>query len=75
LALGLKVDIDMLTPALYQALAAGAVDLNDPANTLALIEARAVIGVTAFKHGNQVTNDSQIFLIPCKPHRRDTRRK
>jgi hypothetical protein len=55
LALGLKVDIDMLPPEVYAALQAGTVDLNDPANTLLLLDARAVVGVTAFKQNGQVT--------------------
>ncbi len=54
LALGLKVDTDMLPPQLFQALARGQVDLNNPTNTLALLDARAVIGVTAFKQDGRV---------------------
>jgi hypothetical protein len=40
LAAGLKVDVDMLPQAIIAGLQSGAVDLNDPANTLALINAR-----------------------------------
>jgi mono/diheme cytochrome c family protein len=49
LAVGLKVDVDALPAALVDALKAGRVDLKDPANTVALLEANAVVGLTAFK--------------------------
>jgi len=49
LAVGLKVDVDMLPQPVQQALRAGHVNLNDPANTLALLDANAVVGVTAFR--------------------------
>ncbi len=46
LAVGLKVDVDRVPPAILRGLAAGTVNLNDPANTLALLDAKAVVGVT-----------------------------
>jgi hypothetical protein len=46
LAVGLKVDVDRVPPAILSGLAAGTVNLNDPANTLALLDAKAVVGVT-----------------------------
>jgi cytochrome c peroxidase len=46
LAVGLKVDIDALPPQVVAALRAGQVDLEDPATTLALLKANAVVGVT-----------------------------
>jgi hypothetical protein len=46
LAVGLKVDVDALPPALVDALKKGTVNLDDPANTLALLRANAVVGVT-----------------------------
>jgi len=46
LAVGLKVDMDALPPALVDQLKAGKVDLNDPATTLALLKINAVVGVT-----------------------------
>jgi hypothetical protein len=49
LAVGLKVDSDALPPALKQALLLGQVDLNDPASTLALLDANAVVGVTGHR--------------------------
>lgn len=48
LAVGLKVDVDALPPDLVQNLAAGLVDLDDPATTLALLKLNAVVGVTGF---------------------------
>jgi hypothetical protein len=42
------VDVDALPPELVLALAQGTVDLNDPANTLALLRLNAVVGVTGF---------------------------
>ncbi|HYE88556.1 MAG TPA: hypothetical protein VEA16_19475 [Vicinamibacterales bacterium] len=45
LAAGLKVDADMVPQAVLAGIAAGTVDLNDPANTLTLINAKAVVGV------------------------------
>jgi hypothetical protein len=47
LAVGLKVDADALRPNVLDAIAHGKVDLNDPAVTLALLDANAVVGVTA----------------------------
>ncbi len=48
LAVGLKVDADALPNALKQQLAAGKVNLDDPATTIALLKLNAVVGVTAF---------------------------
>src|SRR6185369_9053427 len=48
LAVGLKVDVEALPISLQQQLAAGQVDLNAPATTLALLRLNAVIGVTGF---------------------------
>src|SRR5712675_1939959 len=48
LAVGLKVDVEALPQSLKKKLAAGQVDLNDPANTLALLKLNAVLGVTGF---------------------------
>ena len=54
LAVGLKVDVDALPRSLQRALAAGKVDLDDPATTLALLKLDAVLGVTGIfdKAGN-----------------------
>ena len=48
LAVGLKVDMDALPPALVDQIKAGKVDLDDPATTLALLRINAVVGVTGF---------------------------
>jgi hypothetical protein len=48
LALGLKVDASGLPAALTEALKARRVDLDDPASTIALLKANAVVGVTGF---------------------------
>jgi mono/diheme cytochrome c family protein len=46
LAVGLKVDVDALPPAVQDAIRAGAVDLNDPATTVTLLKLGAVVGVS-----------------------------
>lgn len=48
LQLGLKVDVEALPPSVVQALRRGVVDLDDPAVTLVLLRANAVVGVTGF---------------------------
>ena len=48
LAVGLKVDVDALPPDLVTAITAGAVNLDDPATTVALLKLNAVVGVTGF---------------------------
>ena len=48
LAVGLKVDEEAVPQSLRKQLRAGQVDLNDPANTVALLELNAVVGVTGF---------------------------
>jgi mono/diheme cytochrome c family protein len=45
LAVGLKVDADTLPAAVQSAIAAGAVDLNDPATTVTLLKLGAVVGL------------------------------
>ena len=51
LAAGLKVDVDMVPQPILAGIQSGAVDLTDPANTLALINARAVVGVMPAPNG------------------------
>jgi hypothetical protein len=51
LAVGLKVDVDALPKTLRQNLAAGRVNLDDPATTVALLKLNAVVGVTGFFDG------------------------
>jgi len=45
LAVGLRVDVDSLPAAVRSALAAGQVDLNSPATTIALLKLNAVVGL------------------------------
>jgi hypothetical protein len=56
LAVGLKVDADALPRSLLHALRRGAVDLNDPANTIALLKAKAVVGLTGFFDGPRLSS-------------------
>lgn len=51
LAVGLKVDVDALPPALIERLKAGQVDLDSPATTVALLKLDAVVGVTGLFDG------------------------
>jgi hypothetical protein len=48
LAVGLKVDSEVLPPELVEGIRKGRVDLDDPASTLALLRLNAVVGVTGF---------------------------
>ena len=50
LGVGLKVDLDALPPAVRDALAAGQVDLDDPAVTVALLKLDAVVGLRGEVH-------------------------
>jgi hypothetical protein len=56
LQLGLKVDVDAVPADIAAGIANGTVDLDDPASTLALLKANAVVGVTGFFDGNQLTS-------------------
>jgi hypothetical protein len=47
LGLGLKVDAEALSPATLNAIRQDRVDLNDPAVTIALLDADAIVGVSA----------------------------
>ena len=52
LNLGLKVDVDALPGDIFGALRSGNANLDDPATTLALLKANAVVGVTGFFNGD-----------------------
>jgi hypothetical protein len=54
LNLGLKVDVDALPKNLESAIKNGHFDLNDPANTLALLKSNAVIGVKGIFQGDSL---------------------
>jgi cytochrome c peroxidase len=56
LGLGLKVDVDALPQEIIDALAAGDVDLTDPATTLALLRLDAVVGVKGIFEGDTMTS-------------------
>jgi hypothetical protein len=51
LALGLKVDLDALPADVIAALRQGALNVDDPALTLTLLQLHAVLGVTGFFNG------------------------
>jgi mono/diheme cytochrome c family protein len=51
LSVGLKVDSDVLPASLINSIKAGQVNLNDPAVTLQLLDASAVVGVKGFSNG------------------------
>src|SRR6266404_6027433 len=65
LAVGLKVDVDALPQSLKKNLATGQVDLNDPANTLALLKLNAVLGVTGFFDPQQRLSSLGIQCALC----------
>jgi len=54
LSLGLKVDVDALSKGAQKDLEKGSFDVNDPANTLALIKADAVLGIKGIFQGNSL---------------------
>jgi len=58
LDLGLKLDMDAVPKNLAAAFKAGRANLDDPANTLLLLKANAVIGLTGFfdRRGQQLTS-------------------
>ncbi len=53
LSLGLKVDVSSLPFSVRRALKSGALNLNDPKNTVALLKLGAVIGLTGFFDDNR----------------------
>jgi mono/diheme cytochrome c family protein len=55
LELGLKLDRAALSDGLIHQLKSGTLDVTDPANTVALLRADAVVGVTGFFDGDQLT--------------------
>jgi len=54
LNLGLKVDVEALPPNVLQGLRQNSIDLKDPANTVALLKANAVVGLQASFKGNNL---------------------
>jgi hypothetical protein len=56
LSVGLKVDSNALPAEVVNAIKAGQVNLNDPAVTATLLKAGAVVGVTGFFSGDNLTS-------------------
>ena len=54
LSVGLKVDMDAVPAAVAAGIRAGTVNLDDPASTLALLKANAVVGVTGRFNGDRL---------------------
>jgi hypothetical protein len=65
LAVGLKVDSQALPESLKQALAAGQVDLDDPATTLALLKLNAVVGLKGFFNNEGTLGSVGITCAIC----------
>src|SRR5689334_9370260 len=65
LALGLKVDVDALSPSVVEAIKHGNVSLNDPAVTLALIKANAVLGVVGSFNSNGTLKSVGLTCAIC----------
>jgi mono/diheme cytochrome c family protein len=65
LSLGLKVDAEALPPDLVAQIKAGKVDMNDPASTVALLKANAVVGVTAFLNSDGTARSVGIQCALC----------
>ena len=64
LAVGLKVDVDALPASVIQAIKQGKLDLNDPANTLALLRLNSVVGLTGFFNGQGAFPGRWVFSAP-----------
>jgi hypothetical protein len=65
LSLGLKVDSDQLPNAVVQALKTGALDLDDPAVTLQLLQLDAVVGIRGFFDGSRRLTSVGITCALC----------
>jgi mono/diheme cytochrome c family protein len=65
LSVGLKVDVDALPAALKKQLAAGKVNLDDPATTIALLKLNAVVGVTGFANPDGSVRSMGIQCALC----------
>lgn len=65
LALGLKVDSDRLAGAVRAALRTGRLDLDDPATTLDLLRANAVVGLSGFFDNERKLTSVGIHCALC----------
>ena len=65
LSLGLKVDAEALSADLVAQIKAGTVDMEDPASTVALLKANAVLGVTVFLNADGSARSVGIQCALC----------
>jgi len=65
LSLGLKVDAAALPADVVAAIKAGKVDMDDPASTVLLLKANAVVGVTAFMNTDGTARSVGIQCALC----------
>ena len=65
LDLGLKVDVEALPPALVDAIKNGQVNLDDPAVTVQLVKANAVLGVVGFSNGDSSLSAVGLTCAVC----------
>lgn len=65
LSLGLKVDAAALPPDVVEQIKAGKVNMDDPASTVLLLKANAVVGVTAFMNADGTARSIGIQCALC----------
>jgi hypothetical protein len=65
LELGLKVDAEALPPALVDSIKDGQVNLDDPAVTVQLVQANAVLGVVGFFNGDSSLHSVGLTCALC----------
>jgi hypothetical protein len=65
LSVGLKVDVDAVPAPVAAALKAGQVDLDDPASTMVLLKANAVVGVTGHFDGSGMLTSIGVQCAFC----------
>ena len=65
LNIGLKVDVDALTPEVIAGIESGAIMLNDPATTVALLRLNAVVGVKGNFNPDQTLKSIGITCAVC----------
>jgi hypothetical protein len=65
LALGLKVDVNAVPAPVLAALRGGRLDLTNPANTIALLKANAVVGLTVFQNDSGAIRSMGIQCALC----------
>lgn len=65
LAVGLKVDVDLLPQSVKDGISSGAINLDDPATTLALLDLDAVVGVKGISDGKGALRSVGITCTLC----------